>query len=87
MSEQPVESKLWGDSKTIKYLALTFLGNVLLQLIPMLQNRKIDFWALATVSVVTLVGIVTRLAQNDVQAPKALGFLNASNLPLRIDQK
>ena len=87
MSQEPVESKIWGDSKTLKYLVFTFLGNVFLQLIPMLQAKQIDWWALATVSIVTLTGIITRMAQPDIQAPKAFNFLNSSNLPLRIDQK
>jgi len=87
MITEPVESKMWFDSKTIKYLVLTFLGGTLIQLLPMLQAHKIDWWVLGTGAVATIVGIITRMSQPDVQAPKALGALNASNFPLRIDQK
>lgn len=74
----------WIDSKTIKYLALTWLAGMLAQLVPMLQARNIDWWALGTQSVITLAAIITRMAQGDVVAPKALnamsfGLLNRNN--------
>lgn len=63
--------KSWTDSKTIKYLILTFLGTVLLQLVPMLQSHTIDWWALGAQGVGTLAAILIRMAQDDVQAPIA----------------
>lgn len=79
----------WTDSKTIKYLVLTWLGTVLLQVVPMLQIHKVDWWALGSVSVSSLAGILIRMAQSDVEAPAALntltlGLLNRDNdLPLK----
>ena len=64
----------WTDSKTIKYLLLTFVGTVLLQLVPMLQNHAVDWWALGSQAVGTLAAILIRMAQDDVQAP--IGVLN-----------
>lgn len=69
--------KSWTDSKTIKYLILTFLGTVLLQLVPMLQNHAIDYWALGAQAVGTLAAILIRMAQDDVQAP--IGLLNKAD--------
>lgn len=66
--------KNWTESKTIKYLVYTFIGTVLLQLVPMLQAHKIDWWALGAQTVGTLAAILIRMAQDDVQAP--IGFLN-----------
>lgn len=64
----------WTDSKTIKYLVLTFVGTVLLQLVPMLQSHVVDWWALGSQAVGTLAAILIRMAQDDVQAP--IGVLN-----------
>ncbi len=64
--------KSWTDSKTIKYLLLTFLGTVLLQLVPMLQQHAIDWWALGAQAVGTLAAILIRMAQDDVQAPMSI---------------
>ena len=67
-------SKSWLDSKTIRYLALTWLGTTLVQLVPMMQARSIDWWALGAQGVGTLAAILIRMAQPDVEAP--LGILN-----------
>lgn len=77
----------WLDSKTIKYVFLTWLGGTLLQLVPMLQAKQIDWWALGTQAVASLAAIIIRIAQPDVEAPKALnalsfGLLNRSNATL-----
>jgi len=64
----------WTDSKTVKYLILTFVGTVLLQLVPMLQAHEIDWWALGAQAVGTLAAILIRVAQNDIEAP--LSILN-----------
>lgn len=61
--------KSWADSKTIKYLAYTFIGTMLLQLVPMMQAHSIDWWSLGSQAVGTLAAIVIRMAQDDVQAP------------------
>lgn len=61
--------KSWTDSKTIRYLILTFLGTVLLQLVPMLQSHSVDWWALGSQAVGTLAAILIRMAQDDVNAP------------------
>ena len=66
--------KSWLDSKTIKYLVLTFVGTMLLQLVPMLQNHVNDWWSLGSQTVGTLAAILIRMAQDDVQAP--IGLLN-----------
>lgn len=66
--------KSWLDSKTIKYLVLTFCGTMLLQLVPMLQQHSIDWWSLGSHTVGTLAAILIRMAQDDVQAP--LSILN-----------
>ncbi len=72
------------DSNTVRYLVFTWLGTVLLQLVPMLQAKAIDWWALAATSVTALAGILVRVAQPDVKAPDALnaatlGLLNKNN--------
>ena len=67
-------SKSWLDSKAIKYLVLTWLGGMFLQLAPMLSAHKIDWWALGSQSLATLAAILVRMAQPDVEAP--LPFLN-----------
>ena len=64
----------WTDSKTVKYLILTFVGTVLLQLVPMLQAHEVDWWALGAQAVGTLAAILIRVAQNDIEAP--LSILN-----------
>jgi hypothetical protein len=61
--------RAWTDSRTVKYLVLTFLGTVLLQLVPMLQAHAVDWWALGAQSVGTLAAILIRVAQNDLDAP------------------
>ena len=66
--------RAWTDSKTVKYLILTFVGTVLLQLVPMLQAHEIDWWALGAQAVGTLAAILIRVAQNDIEAP--LSILN-----------
>ena len=66
--------KDWLDSKAIKYLFFSWIGSVLLQLVPMLQQKEIDWWALGSSSVAALAAIVIRMAQPDVIAP--LGILN-----------
>lgn len=71
--------KSWTDSKTIKYLVLTFAGSVLLQLVPMLQNHVIDWWSLGSQAVGTLAAVLIRMAQDDVQAP--IDILNRAPKP------
>ena len=66
--------RAWTDSKTVKYLILTFLGTVLLQLVPMLQAHEVDWWALGAQAVGTLAAVLIRVAQNDIEAP--LSILN-----------
>jgi len=66
--------KPWTDSKTIKYLVYTFIGTMLLQLVPMMQQHVIDLWSLGSQAVGTLAAILIRMAQDDVQAP--IGILN-----------
>ena len=66
--------RAWTDSRTVKYLVLTFLGTVLLQLVPMLQAHEVDWWALGAQAVGTLAAILIRVAQNDIDAP--LSILN-----------
>jgi len=66
--------KSWADSKTIKYLVYTFIGTMLLQLVPMMQAHSIDWWSLGSQAVGTLAAIVIRMAQPDVDAP--ISFLN-----------
>ena len=80
----------WIDSKTIKYLFFTWLGSFLLQIVPMLKAHKFDWWDLGAEAIVTLSGILIRLGQNDIVAPKALdvitgGMLN-SNVKTREGQ-
>lgn len=67
-------SKSWIDSKAIKYLVLTWLAAMFLQLAPMLSAHQIDWWALGSQSVATIAAILIRMAQPDVEAP--LPFLN-----------
>lgn len=69
----------WTDSKTIKYLIYTFIGTMLLQLVPMLQNHVIDWWSLGAQAVGTLAAILIRMAQDDVNAP--LSILNRNDKP------
>jgi hypothetical protein len=64
--------KLWTDSKTIRFLFFTWIGTVLLQLVPMLQAHEIDWWTLGAQAIGTLAGILVRMAQDDVQAPISL---------------
>lgn len=71
--------KSWTDSKTIRFLVLTWLGGMLLQLVPMLQNHVIDWWALGSQGIATLAGVLIRMAQDDVQAP--LEILNRNPKP------
>ena len=66
--------RAWTDSRTVKYLVLTFVGTVLLQLVPMLQAHEIDWWALGAQAVGTLAAVLIRVAQNDIEAP--LSILN-----------
>jgi hypothetical protein len=69
--------KSWTDSKTIKYLVYTFIGTMLLQLVPMLQQHLIDYWSLGSQAVGTLAAILIRMAQDDVEAP--ISILNKGN--------
>lgn len=59
----------WLSSNTIRYLLLTWLGALLLQLVPMLQAHTIDWWALGAQAVATLAGVLVRMAQPDINAP------------------
>lgn len=61
----------WLSSNTIRYLLLTWLGALLLQLVPMLQAHAIDWWALGAQAVATLAGVLVRMAQPDINAPVA----------------
>lgn len=72
------------DSNTVRYVFLSWLGGTLLQLVPMLQARQIDWWSLGAQAVASLAAIIVRIAQPDVEAPKvlntlSLGLLNRSN--------
>ena len=58
--------KDWIDSKTIKYLVLTWLASTLLQIVPMFQNHQIDWWDLGAQSLATLAAIIVRMAQPDL---------------------
>ena len=69
--------RAWTDSRTVKYLVLTFLGTVLLQLVPMLQSHEVDWWALGAQAVGTLAAILIRVAQGDINAP--ISILNSHN--------
>lgn len=64
----------WTDSRTIKYLVLTWIAGMLLQVVPMLQQHSVDWWALGAQAIATLAGVLVRMAQDDVQAP--IGVLN-----------
>ena len=59
----------WTDSKTIRYLILTWIAGMLLQVVPMLQQHVVDWWALGAQAVATLAGVLVRMAQDDVNAP------------------
>lgn len=67
----------WLSSNTIRYLILTWLGTLLLQLVPMLQAHAIDWWALGAQAVATLAAVIVRMAQSDIEAP--IGALNKGN--------
>lgn len=69
----------WTDSKTIRYLVFSWLGAVLLQLVPMLQAHRFDWWAIGAQSISALAAILVRMAQSDVEAPPILGILNRNN--------
>jgi hypothetical protein len=69
--------RAWTDSRTVKYLVLTFLGTVLLQLVPMLQAHEVDWWALGAQAVGTLAAVLIRMAQDDIEAP--VSMLNMRN--------
>ena len=68
----------WKDSSTIKYIALAFVGSILLQLQPMLMSHAIDWWSLGSQAVASLGAIIIRMLQSDVKAPFA--FMNTNNL-------
>lgn len=72
-----MEMKSWKDSKTIRFLALTWLAGMLLQLVPMLQAHSVDWYDLGAQSISTLAAVIIRMAQDDVQAP--IGLLNKGN--------
>ncbi len=61
--------RAWTDSRTVKYLVLTWLAGTLLQLVPMLRAHELDWWTLGAEAVATLAGVVVRMAQNDLDAP------------------
>ena len=67
----------WLSSNTIRYLLLTWLGALLLQLVPMMQAHAIDWWALGAQAVATLAGVLVRMAQPDINAP--MDALNRRN--------
>lgn len=69
--------KSWLDSKAIKYVFFTWLGGTLLQLVTMLQNHVIDWWALGSQAIASLAAVLIRMAQDDVQAP--IGLLNKTD--------
>lgn len=64
------------QSTTIRFLILTGVGNLLLQTIPMLSAHKFDPWNLGITAVTTIAGILIRMGQADVQAPKLLNTLS-----------
>jgi hypothetical protein len=59
----------WLSSNTIRYLLLTWLGTLLLQLVPMLQAHSIDWWDLGAQAIATAAAIIVRMAQPDINAP------------------
>lgn len=72
------------DSNTVRYVLLSWVIAVAGTLIPMLQAHKIDIWALSAEALGALIALVARIAQPDIEAPKALntlsfGLLNRSN--------
>lgn len=64
--------KSWLDSKTIRYLFVTWIAGVLLALVPMLQSHTIDWWALGAFSVSSLAGAIARMFADDVEGPLAI---------------
>ena len=84
MSSNPQPPMQPMQSNAIKFLLFTGLGNCLLQTIPMLQAHKFDYWNLGITVVTTLAGILLRMGQGDINAPKLLnnmtfGILNKAN--------
>lgn len=71
--------KPWIESKTIRFLAATWLAGVLMQLVPMLQAHAIDWWALGAQSVATLAAVIIRMGQADIEAP--ISALNRTPKP------
>lgn len=61
--------KHWTDSKTIRYLIVTWLSTVLLSLVPMLNVHQIDWWALGSQSVASMAAIIVRMFASDVEGP------------------
>ena len=68
----------WTSSNAVRYVALSWLGGVLLQLAPMIQSHKIDWWTLVSQSIAALAAILLRVSRPDVVAP--VDILNKSNV-------
>lgn len=68
--------KHWTDSKTIRYLAVTWVVGLLMALAPMLEKHQIDWWALGAYSASNLAGIIVRMFADDVEGP--LPMMNRS---------
>lgn len=64
--------KNWLESKTIRYLFVTWLAGVLLVLAPMLEKHSIDWWALGSQSLASFAGIIVRCFAPDVEGPLAI---------------
>ena len=50
--------KHWTESKTIRALASQFLLQFALLVLPMLQNKQLDWWVLATAAVSSAIFIL-----------------------------
>jgi len=61
--------KSWLDSKTIKYLILQWVVSFATLLGIQLQKHEIDWWTLGAVTLTSIAGIVSRMLQDDVEAP------------------
>ena len=67
----------WTESNAVRYVALSWVAGVLLQLAPMIQSHKIDWWTLGSQSIAALAAILLRISRPDVVAP--VDALNRNN--------
>jgi len=59
----------WFDSSTIRYLFLSLIGQILLQLVPMLQARSVDWWVLGSATTANVAAILIKMSSPTIQAP------------------